>query len=80
MNTVMTSGTWGDRVGALTLVVQESPLHTRKQFESLVGLASKRSRDNALTALAALKDMLSQGHLLPESRKLRYFGKQVCVQ
>ena len=72
----MTSGTWNDKVSALTLVVQESPLHTRRQFETLLGLASKRSRDNALTALAALKDMLAQGHVLPKDRKLRYFAKQ----
>ncbi|KAL9082372.1 MAG: hypothetical protein Q9159_006475 [Coniocarpon cinnabarinum] len=79
MNNVMTSGTWSDKVSALTLVVQESPLHTSKQFETLLGLASKRSRDNALTALAAIKDMLAQGHMLPQSRKLRYFGKQPAL-
>lgn len=76
MSTVMQTGTWSDKVSALTLVVQESPLHTHKYFGNLVNLAGKRSRDNALAALAALKDLLANGHLLPKERKLRHFGKQ----
>lgn len=77
MATVMQTGTWSDKVSALTLVIQESPLHTRKHFEQLLGLAGKRSRDNALAALAALKDMLAIGHVLPKDRKLRYFERYV---
>lgn len=76
MATVMSSGTRSDKVSALTLIVQESPLHTRKQFESLLGLAAKRSRDQALMALGAIKDMICQGTLLPSDRKLRAFNKQ----
>lgn len=78
MSTVMTSGTHSDKVSALTLVVQESPVHTRKYFESLLNLAGKRSRDQALMALAALKDMLAQGTMLP-NRKLRMFNKQPAL-
>lgn len=76
MTTVMDSGTWSDKISALTLVVQESPIHTRKELESLLGMAGKRSRDNALMALAAIKDLLAQGVLLPANRKLRHFNKQ----
>lgn len=76
MATVMQSGTWSDKVSALTLVVQESPLHTRKPFETLLGMAAKRSRDNALMALSAIKDMLAQGLMLPGDRKLKYFNRQ----
>ena len=76
MSTIMQTGTWSDKVSALTLVVQESPLHTSTYFENLLSLARKRSRDNALAALAALKDLLALGHLLPKERKLGYFRQQ----
>lgn len=72
----MSSGTWSDKVSALTLLVQESPLHTMKPFENLLGLAGKRNRTQALMALGALKDLLGAGVLLPADRKLRAFSKQ----
>ncbi|KAK0304242.1 RNA-binding ribosome biosynthesis protein mak21 [Friedmanniomyces endolithicus] len=76
LSTVMTSGTLEDKISALTLLVQESPLHTMKAFENLLGLAKKRSRNQALMAVAALKDLLGQGVVLPGDRKLRAFDKQ----
>lgn len=72
----MTSGTWGDKVSALTLLVQESPLHNTKAFENLLNLAGKRNRGQALMALGALKDLLGAGVVLPADRKLRTFAKQ----
>jgi ribosome biogenesis protein MAK21 len=75
----MTSGTLEDRVSALTLVVQESPVHTMKAFENLVGLAKKNSRDQAIMALGALKDLLGAGVVLPPDRKLRAFGRQPAL-
>ena len=72
----MSSGTWSDKVSALTLLVQESPLHTTKSFENLLGLSAKHSRTQALMALGALKDLLGQGVVLPGNRKLRTFTKQ----
>jgi ribosome biogenesis protein MAK21 len=72
----MSSGTLDDRISALTLLAQESPLHTMKAFENLVGLAKKKSRNQALMALSALKDLLGQGVILPPDRKLRAFAKQ----
>ena len=76
LSTIMASGTLEDKVSALTLMVQESPLHTMKAFENLLGLARKKSRNQALMALAALKDLLGQGVVLPGDRKLRAFAKQ----
>ena len=76
MSQIMTSGTLEDKISAFTLLVQESPLHTMKAFENLVGLSKKRSRNQALMAVAALKDMLGLGAVLPSDRKLRAFGKQ----
>ena len=74
-STIMSSGTLEDRVSALTLLVQESPLHAVKAFDSLIGLAGKKNRNQALMALAALKDLLGQGVVLPV-RKLKKFARQ----
>ena len=76
MSTVMASGTMEDKVSALTLLVRESPLHTTKAFEQLLALSRKKSRTVALMALAALKDLLGQGTVLPGQRKLRPFARQ----
>lgn len=72
----MASGTLSDKISALTLVVQESPVHTMKSFENLLGLAQKRSRGQAVTALGALKDLLGAGVVLPSGRRLRHFANQ----
>lgn len=72
----MSSGTLSDKVSALTLVIQESPIHTRKSFESLLGMAKKRSRGQAISALGALKDLLGTGVVLPADRRLRSFAAQ----
>jgi ribosome biogenesis protein MAK21 len=74
--TIMSSGTLDDKVSALTLVIQESPVHTTKSFESLLALAKKRSRGQAVTALGALKDLLGVGVVLPTDRRLRTFAAQ----
>ena len=79
MSAIMTSGTMEDKVSALTLLVQESPLHTMKAFEQLLGLSKKKSRTSALMALAALKDLMGQGVVLPPERKLRVFARQPGV-
>lgn len=76
MSTVMANGTMEDKVSALTLLVQESPLHTAKAFEQLLGLSRKKSRNAALMALAALKDLLGLGVVLPPDRKLKHFARQ----
>ncbi len=76
MSTIMASGTLEDKVSALTLQVQESPLHAVRAFENLLNLSKKKSRNLALMALAALKDLLGQGVVLPGDRKLRAFDKQ----
>lgn len=76
MSTIMSSGTLSDRVSALTLVAQESPLHTMKTLDNLLGLAKKHSRGQAVYALGSLKDLLGQGPLLPADRRLCSFVKQ----
>ena len=75
-NTVIASGTLSDKISALTLAVQESPIHNVRALESLIGLARKRSRSQAVDVLRSLKDLFAQGSLLPESRKLQAFASQ----
>ncbi|KAJ4661853.1 RNA-binding ribosome biosynthesis protein mak21 [Exophiala dermatitidis] len=75
-NTVITSGTLSDKISALTLAVQESPLHNMRALETLIGVARKRSRSQAIDVLRALKDLFAQGSLLPESRRLYAFRAQ----
>ncbi|KAL1914740.1 uncharacterized protein VTP21DRAFT_7998 [Calcarisporiella thermophila] len=74
LSTVMQSGTLNDRISALTLVVQESPLHAMKTLETLMGMARKKSRKEAVMAITSLKDLLV-GSVLPD-RKLKYFRDQ----
>ena len=74
LSTIMTSGTQTDKLSALTLSISASPLHCQKQLEALLNMARKKSRNEAVQAIAALKDLLV-GNLLPD-RKLMYFGKQ----
>ena len=75
-STIMSSGTLSDKISALTLSVQESPVHNMKALETLIGLAKKRSRTQAVEVLGALKDLFGQGSLLPSDRRLRAFRAQ----
>ncbi|KAJ8114742.1 hypothetical protein ONZ43_g4834 [Nemania bipapillata] len=77
MSTIMSSGTMSDKVSALTLAIQESPVHNIKAFENLMVLGAKRSRGPALAALAALVDLLGPGMILPSDRRLRTFASQL---
>lgn len=72
----MSSGTLTDKVSALTLAVQESPVHNIRAFDALMNLASKKSRGQAIGAIGALVDLLGPGTLLPADRRLRPFHGQ----
>jgi ribosome biogenesis protein MAK21 len=76
MSTIMSSGTMSDKVSALTLAIQESPVHNIKAFENLITLAGKKSRGQAIAALGALVDLLGNGVVLPGDRRLRTFQTQ----
>ncbi|KAL9044639.1 MAG: hypothetical protein Q9214_002238 [Letrouitia sp. 1 TL-2023] len=78
-STIMSSGTLSDKISALTLSVQESPVHNMKALENLVSLAGKRSRSQAVEVLGALKDLFGTGSLLPSNRKLLFFEQQPGV-
>lgn len=74
MSQLLSAGTLSDKISALTLLIQESPLHSVKYFESLMKLCEKKSRGSAMQAVTALKDIFIGG-VLPE-RKLKWFKGQ----
>ncbi|KAJ2892421.1 hypothetical protein MKZ38_009859 [Zalerion maritima] len=80
LSTIMSSGTMSDKVSALTLAIQESPIHNGKALETLISMASKRSRSQALVALSALVDLFGPGLLLPSDRRLRRLDAQPGLQ
>lgn len=76
LSTIMSSGTLTDKVSALTLAIQESPLHNIRAFDALLSLSSKKSRNQAIGAIGALVDLLGPGSVLPSNRRLRTFATQ----
>ncbi|GBF61142.1 ribosome biogenesis protein [Trichophyton mentagrophytes] len=78
-STIVSSGTLSDKISALTLSAQESPLHNTQALENLVGLAKKRSRAQAVEVLRSLKDLFAQGTLLPSDRRLKHFVNQPAL-
>ncbi|KAJ3277425.1 hypothetical protein HDU76_010370, partial [Blyttiomyces sp. JEL0837] len=76
MSTVLKSGTTTDKVSAVTLLIQESPVHTLALLrdQMINGMARKKSRREAILAIDAIKD-LATGSLLPD-RHLKYFRDQ----
>lgn len=74
MSQILSDGTLNDKISALTLLIQEAPLHNIKALDTLVGYCEKKSRTAALQSINALKDLLLNG-VLPD-RKLYAFDKQ----
>lgn len=74
MSQILASGTLNDKISALTLLIQESPVHNLKSLDTLVSFCNKKSRTSVLQSINALKDLLLSG-LLPD-RKLRHFKNQ----
>ncbi|KAF8493588.1 CBF/Mak21 family-domain-containing protein [Gautieria morchelliformis] len=74
---VLASGTLSDRLSALTLMVQGSPVHNVRALESLKSMASKKGREESLKALRAIVDWWIGGGT--PDRKLRYFRDQLLT-
>ena len=71
INDVLKSGTISDKVAALALVVQESPVHELSALDTLIGLASKKEHRTSQLALEAVKDLLIH-NLLPDRRLISF--------
>nr|XP_020643853.1 CCAAT/enhancer-binding protein zeta isoform X2 [Pogona vitticeps] len=75
MKTVVSSGTLADRMAAMTLLIQDAPVHSLEFIETLVTLIKKKgSRRQSLMALDTFKELLIT-HLLPDNRKLYTFSQ-----
>ncbi|KAI3364606.1 hypothetical protein L3Q82_011391, partial [Scortum barcoo] len=73
MKTVVSSGVLADRMAAMTVLIQDAPVHTLEHVENLVSMVKKKgSRRMGLMALDTLRELLLSD-LLPEHRKLRPF-------
>jgi ribosome biogenesis protein MAK21 len=70
-------GTTADRVAAMALLVQESPIANLKSLDGLIAMMKKRggARGVVVSALDALKELWIDV-LLPPDRKLRYLDVQ----
>ncbi|KAF9260990.1 CBF-domain-containing protein [Marasmius fiardii PR-910] len=75
---IIQSGTLSDRLSALTLLVQSSPVHNIKALETLKGMAErgkgKGGREESLKALRCIVDWWVGGGA--PDRKLKYFRDQ----
>lgn len=72
-------GTLSDRIAALALLAQSSPVHNLEAMETLLGMAQKKGREESSRATRALADWLSSGGGLSE-RKLCYFRDHPSVR
>lgn len=72
---MLTAGTLSDKISALTLLVQEAPLHNIKALDTMLNMCNKKSRTAAMQCVDALADMFVNG-VLPANRKLKNFKKQ----
>ncbi|KFO82216.1 CCAAT/enhancer-binding protein zeta, partial [Cuculus canorus] len=76
MKTVVSSGTLADRMAAMTLLIQDSAVHSLQFVENLVNLIKKKgSRQQSLMALDTFKELLISD-LLPDNRKLWSFSQR----
>lgn len=65
LNTILSKGTLSDRLSALTLLVQASPLHNSKALETLKGMSErgrgKGGREEGLKAMRCVVDWWTGG-------------------
>ncbi|XP_041853196.1 CCAAT/enhancer-binding protein zeta [Melanotaenia boesemani] len=75
MKTVVSTGVLADRMAAMTVLIQDAPIHMLEHVENLVSMVKKKgSRRMGLMALDTLRELLLN-NLLPENRKLRSFAQ-----
>ncbi|XP_031607434.1 CCAAT/enhancer-binding protein zeta isoform X1 [Oreochromis aureus] len=75
MKTVVSSGVLADRMAAMTVLIQDAPVHMLEHVENLVTMVKKKgSRRMGLMAMDTVRELLLS-NLLPEDRKLRTFAQ-----
>ncbi|EJT98063.1 CBF-domain-containing protein [Dacryopinax primogenitus] len=74
LSRILSSGTLSDRLSALTLMAQSSPLHNTRALNAMKSMAGKKSREESLKAIRAITDWWVGGGA--PSRKLKYIRDQ----
>ncbi|XP_050405033.1 CCAAT/enhancer-binding protein zeta [Patella vulgata] len=74
IQTVLASGTLSDKMAALTLLIQESPVHNLSCLENLVNMSRKKGKRECILATETLSELFLT-EVLPSSRKLRKFNQ-----
>ncbi|VDI28213.1 ribosome biogenesis protein MAK21 [Mytilus galloprovincialis] len=74
IKTVLSSGTLGDKIAALTLLVQESPIQNLTSLESLINMTKKKGKRECMMAADTTKELFLT-YLLPNDRKLHTFDQ-----
>ncbi|CAG8577468.1 14786_t:CDS:10, partial [Acaulospora morrowiae] len=72
--TMIKSGTMKDKLSTLSVLVDESPIHSIHAFETLLGMANKKSRNESVQAVEYIMNLMLES-VLP-NRKLKYFRDQ----
>ena len=75
LSAVLKGGTITDKVSAICILIQESPIFTLQYLQgSLLSMAGKKSRREAIMAIDSIVDLITTS-LLPD-RKLKFFKDQ----
>lgn len=76
MDDMIKAGTFSDKVAALALRVQESPVHQLDTLDALIHLADKSEQRAANTVLEAIKDLFTH-NLLPDRHLMPFTQRQL---
>ncbi|KAG1664483.1 CCAAT/enhancer-binding protein zeta [Nymphon striatum] len=68
IKTAIKSGTLADKIAALTLVIQDSPVHNISSLESMICMMKTKKKRECLMALDALKELFLSDLLIPEKK------------
>ncbi|CAG8608379.1 40985_t:CDS:10, partial [Gigaspora margarita] len=72
--TMLKSGTLKDKISTLSVLVDESSIHAVHALDTLMSMAKKKGRDEAVQAIDCLMNLMLES-ILP-NRKLKYFRDQ----
>jgi len=75
LQTAITSGTLSDKIAALSLTMNEAPVHSLTSFDSLLSICQKKEKRVSFIGLDAIKTLFLSD-LIPENRRLKPFYKQ----
>ncbi|CEF63010.1 Farnesyltransferase, CAAX box, beta [Strongyloides ratti] len=75
METILSKGTFNDKITAMQLSIKKSPVHSLEHLNSLVSICEKKKLRNLYLLIRLLKDIFLLD-LLPSDRKLISFNQR----